>query len=400
MSSIPRQMLVLTRASLASLPRRTAISLSMVLSVALVVAVLIGFLSMAAGLRQTLGAGGSPDVAIVLGGGGGTQEVGSSIPPEAARSLDSAGTSARIADDPAGRLLLSREILVPVEARGADGTSRMIALRGMETAGPALRVSASIREGHIFVPGSREIMVGARLARDLGGLAPGQAIRLGPVDWTVAGILSADGGIAESEIWADLDAVRSSFDRVGEIQTLRVRLIGPDGIAKLQASLPTVATTPLTAVSEADFLAGQSARTERLVTLFGWPIALLMAVGATAGALNTMMSSVSDRSVEIATLRVLGFSRVAAFTATFTEAALLSLAGGVLGAVASWAILDGWQASTLGANDTQLGFQLSVTLVTMFQAGALALAVGCIGGTLPAFAATRLPLVSALRDIG
>ncbi|MBB3998384.1 ABC transporter permease [Aureimonas pseudogalii] len=398
MSSLPRQMLVLTRASLASLPRRTAISLSMVLSVALVVAVLIGFLFMAAGLRQTLGTGGSPDVAIVLGGG--TQEVGSSIPPEAARSLAAAGTSGGIADDPAGHLLLSREILVPVEATGVDGTSRMIALRGMETAGPALRASASIGEGRVFAPESREIVVGARLARDLGGLVPGKTIRLGPVDWTVAGILSADGGMAESEIWADLDAVRSAFDRLGEIQTLRARLAGPDGLATLQASLPTISTTPLTVVSEAEFLAGQSARTERLVTLFGWPIALLMAVGATAGALNTMMSSVSDRSVEIATLRVLGFSRVAAFTATFTEAALLSLAGGLLGAVASWGILDGWQASTLGANDTQLAFRLSVTPLAMLQAGTLALLVGCLGGALPAFAATRLPLVSALRGNG
>ena len=125
-----------------------------------------------------------------------------------------------------------------------------------------------------------------------------------------------------------------------------------------------------------------------------------MAVGATTGALNTMMSSVSDRSVEIATLRVLGFSRLATFTATFTEAALLSLAGGVLGAFASWAILDGWQASTLGANDTQLAFRLSVTPLAMLQAGALAILIGCVGGALPAFAATRLPLVSALRGNG
>ncbi|MEH6721617.1 MAG: ABC transporter permease [Aurantimonas endophytica] len=398
MSSIPRQMLVLTRASLASLPRRTAISLSMVLSVALVVAVLIGFLSMADGLRQTLGAGGSPDVAIILGGGG-TQEVGSSIPPEAARSIQAAGTSGGIASDPAGRLLLSREIVVPVEATGADGTPRMIALRGMEAAGPSLRSSTSMSESRSFAPGSREIVVGARLARDLGGLSPGQEIRLGPVEWTIAGLLSA-GGIAESEIWADIDAVRSAFDRQGEIQTLRARLAGPDDLVRLQASLPAMSTTPLIAVSEAEFLAGQSARTERLVTLFGWPIALLMAVGETAGALNTMMSSVSDRSVEIATLRVLGFSRLAAFTATFTEAALLSLAGGVIGAFASWAILDGWQASTLGANDTQLAFRLSVTPFAMLQAGALAILIGCVGGALPAFAATRLPLVSALRVNG
>lgn len=108
-----------------------------------------------------------------------------------------------------------------------------------------------------------------------------------------------------------------------------------------------------------------------------------MAVGATAGTLNTMMSSISDRSAEIATLRVFGFSRLAAFTATLTEAALLSIAGGVL-----------------GANETQLAFRLSVTPVAMLQAGAVAIFIGCARGALPEFAAMRLPLVSELRGNG
>ena len=227
---------------------------------------------------------------------------------------------------------------------------------------------------------------------------PGGAIRLGPLDWTISGSVSAKGGAAESEVWADLDAVRSAFDRQGEVQTLRVRLDGPQGLAKLGEALSEVSTTPLAAMTEKEFMAGQSARMERLVTLFGWPTAILMAVGAGAGAVNTMASSVSDRTNEIATLRVLGFGRTAAFAATLTEALVLATVGAILGALVSFAIIDGWQASTLGAAGTQLAFGLAVTPIVLVQAGTLALLIGALGGVLPAFTATRLPIVDALKE--
>ena len=85
-----------------------------------------------------------------------------------------------------------------------------------------------------------------------------------------------------------------------------------------------------------------------MIRLFGWPVALLMAIGASAGALNTMMSSLADRTVEIATFRALGFNRISAFLATWLEAVLLAILGVVLGLGASWLVFNGWQASTLG----------------------------------------------------
>ena len=125
-----------------------------------------------------------------------------------------------------------------------------------------------------------------------------------------------------------------------------------------------------------------------------------MAIGATAGALNTMMSSVSDRTVEIATVRALGFRRSAAFVGTWVEALCLAAVGVVLGLVVSWLAFNGWQASTIGANNERLAFQLSVTPDVAVVAGLLGLAIGALGGLVPAFAATRLPLTAALRARG
>jgi putative ABC transport system permease protein len=270
----------------------------------------------------------------------------------------------------------------------------------MDLAGPGLRERATLSAGRLFSPGARDIVVGARIADEFSGFAVGDKVRLGAVDWTVVGHFTSGGSAFESEIWADLEAVQSAFDRQGQVQSLRVRLAGAGGLPVLQEHLSVFPGAPLTAVSEADLYAAQSERTASLIRLFGWPLALLMAVGATAGALNTMMSSVSDRTVEIATLRLLGFGRLPAFTATWVEAVLLSVAGVALGILASWLAFNGWQASTMGADNTKMAFQLDVSADVALTAGLLGLAIGIIGGALPALAATRLSLTSALRARG
>ncbi|PCD66039.1 ABC transporter permease [Rhizobium phaseoli] len=406
MSSALKQIFLMIRVNLGSLPRRRAISLSMVLSVALVVAVLAGFLAMARGFEAALAGAGSPDIAVILGGGT-NQEAGSDVPAEAIRSLAAASGDTGIArggpGDGAGGLAISREVVVPVDVRAADGVEQTLSLRGMDPAGPAMRERARLSEGRPFVPGGREIVVGARLADAFPGLAVGDTVRLGAVDWRVAGHFTSGGSAFESEIWANLEAVQSAFDRQRQVQSLRVRLAGDDpqkALAALRERLSTLPGPPLAAVSEADLYAGQAERTKSLIRLFGWPIALLMAIGATAGTLNTMMSSVSDRAVEIATLRLLGFARLPAFAATWVEAVLLSAVGAAIGAIASRLAFDGWQASTMGANNAKMAFQLVVTPEVLLTAGLLGLAVGVIGGALPALAAARLPLSAALRARG
>ncbi|QKK19117.1 ABC transporter permease [Rhizobium indicum] len=397
MSSALKQIFFMIRVNLGSLPRRLWISLSMVLSVALVVAVLAGFLAMARGFEAALQGAGSTGIAVILGGGT-NQETGSDVPAEAIRSLTAATGEIGVARNAAGGLALSREIVVPVDVlRASDGVEQTLSLRGMDTTGPGLRDRVSLSQGRLFSPGAREIVVGGRIADEFSGFAVGDKVRLGAVDWTVVGDFASGGSAFESEIWADLEAVQSALDRQGQVQSLRVRLDGAGGLPVLQEHISAFPGPPLTAVSEADLYAAQSERTASLIRLFGWPLALLMAVGATAGALNTMMSSVSDRTVEIATLRLLGFGRLPAFTATWVEAVLLSIAGAALGILASWLAFNGWQASTMGANNTKMAFQLDVTADVALTAGLLGLAIGIIGGALPALAATRLPLTSALR---
>lgn len=400
MSSIIKQTLVMTRANLLSLPRRLAISTSMAVSVALVVCVLAGFLSMAAGFEKALKSTGSAAVAVILGGGT-NQENGSEVSPNVIRTIEAMRDDIGVARDGNGNPLLSRELVVPVEiANDQGGPAKMLALRGMDPAGPNFRDGITLTVGRFTHTGTREIVVGDRIAAEFSGLRLGQKVRLGSVDWTVVGQFSSGGSAFESEIWADFDTVRTAFDRQGDVQSVRMRLEGRGAIDKLKTALKRISTTPLNVVTEADLYAGQSAGTANLIRLFGWPLALLMALGATAGALNTMMSSVSDRTVEIATVRALGFSRLSAFIATWIEAVALAAIGAALGLIASWLVFNGWHASTIGANNASLSFQLTMNGGVMLTAGLLGVAIGVVGGAIPAFFATRLPLTAALRARG
>lgn len=400
MPSTIRQIVAMSRVTLRSLPRRLAISLSMVGSIMLVVCVLSGFLAMARGFEITLQSAGSPDVAVILGGGT-RQEGNSEVPLDVVRSLMATRSDIGVVRDDQDVPILSRELVVPVEFRSQpDDLGETLALRGMDDAGPSIRTEVTLSSGRLMLPGTREIVVGDQLAARYPGLDIGDQVRLGPVDWTVVGHFSSFGSALESEIWGDIEAVAAVFNRVGEVQSLRLSLTEADTVDGLKRAAAEFAGAQLLVLTEVQLYAGQSAGTSQLIRYFGWPIAMLMAIGAIAGALNTMMSSVSDRTVEIATVRALGFSRLSACMTTWLEALSLSVLGVGLGLTVSWFVINGWQASTTGANSAELAFQLAVSTDVMVSAALVGLAIGAIGGALPAIIAARLPVTDALRRRG
>ena len=235
-----RQIIVATRTTLGSIKRRKAISVSMALSVSLVVMVLTGFLAMADGFEKALSGTGSPLVAVILGGGT-NRETGSDVPADAIRSLKASADNIGALRNVSGDLVASRELVVPVDVFGTgDKTSRTLALRGMDASGLSIRDGITLFEGRLFAPGAREIVVGASIVRDYPGFGIGAKVRLGAVDWTVVGHFAANGSAFESEIWSDIDAVRAAFDRQGEVQSLRLRLIEQPSLATLNAKLATM----------------------------------------------------------------------------------------------------------------------------------------------------------------
>jgi putative ABC transport system permease protein len=377
-----------------SIPQRFWLSLSTVVAVALVVVVLLSFLAMANGFQRTLAASGAHDVAIVLRGGS-QAEINSTVSREQVRLVEDGPGIARGAD---GKPLVSAELYLIVDGvKRSSRTKANLPLRGIGRDGAAVRKGIALVEGRMFNPGANEIVVGKALSREFEGLELGRTVRFATTRWTVVGVFEADGSVFESEIWADLPVVQSLFKRENLFQTVRVRLQNPAALDALKRHVDADPRLKLDVKTEAAYFAEQAAQTSDLIQNLGWPLAIAMALGALAGALNTMYSSVASRAVEIATLRAIGFGGFPAFVGTLAESLILAALGGTIGAAATYLIFDGISASTLGASFTQVVFSFALSPGLIVQGVMLALAVGLAGGLFPAIRAARMPIVAGLN---
>ena len=393
MRSLILQIIAVTTINLRSMPQRLWLSLSTVVAVGLVVMVLLSFLAMANGFQRTIEGSGAADVAIALRGGS-QSEINSVVTRDQVRLIEEGPGVAKNAE---GKPMVSAELYLTVDGiKRATQTKANLPLRGIGPEGAALRRGIVLVEGRMFNPGTTEIVVGKGLRTEFQGFDLGQTVTFATTRWTVVGVFSAAGSVFESEIWTDLPVVQSLFKRNNVVQTVRARLTGPDALEALRAYSDNDPRLKLDVKSEAAYFADQASRTSDLIQTLGWPLAIAMAFGALAGALNTMYSSVAARATEIATLRAIGFGGFPAFFGTLVESLVLAAIGGVIGAAATYLIFDGFTASTLGASFTQVVFSFQLGPRLIAEGVALALIVGLIGGLFPALRAARMPIVAGL----
>ena len=394
MRALLLQIAAVTLINVKSIPQRFWTSLSTVVAVALVVVVLLSFLAMANGFQRTLRSAGAENIAIILRGGS-QSEINSVITREQIRLIEDGPGVARAAD---GKPLVSAELYIVVDGiKRSSQTKANLPLRGIGEESGAIRKDIKLVAGRMFNPGANEIVVGKSLLSQFQGFDLGQRVKFLTTQWTVVGVFAADGSVFESEIWGDLPVVQSLFNRNNVFQTIRTRIESPAAFAELKRYADSDPRLKLDVKTEQEYFAEQSSQTSDLIQKLGWPLAIAMALGALAGALNTMYSSVAARSVEIATLRAIGFSGFPAFVGTLAESLLLAAIGGSLGAIATYLVFDGFTASTLGAGFTQVVFSFKLTLGLVAQGLVLALIVGLIGGLLPAIRAARMPIVQGLQ---
>ncbi|MFK8030075.1 MAG: ABC transporter permease [Gammaproteobacteria bacterium] len=394
MSSILSQMWTVIVMNIRSLPQRLWMSLAAVFAVGVVVAVLLSFLAMANGFDETLKGTGSESVALITRVGS-RAELNSTISRDNVNLLLGAPG---IAKDANGDAIASAEIYVIVDGiKRSSQTEVNLPMRGISPDGFQLRDRVDIVAGRMFESGRNEIIVGQGVANEFAGFELNKTVRFGKSEWDVVGVFSTGGTAFESELWADAPTVQSQFNRGSTVQTLRIRLAESGNVQPLLDFVEAEPRLQVDVETEAEYFSSQGKALKSIVTL-GWILSIVMALGALAGALNTMYTSVAARSTEIATLRTLGFSSLSAFAGTLVESLVLSVVGGVLGAVAAYLLLDGVTASTLGGNFSQVVFNFRLSPALFMDGIKLAVLIGLIGGFFPAFRAARLPVLLAFRD--
>lgn len=390
-----RQVVLVTRFSLLTIPERRGSVLASVFGIAGVVAVFVGVLSIGQGFRYALMNTASPDIALVLRAGSDT-EMTSGLGREDTRIIADAPGVARGADGP----LASAELFVIINLpKRATGTDANVAFRGVEAR--ALEVHRHVRllHGRAFRRGHNEMMVGRGAAAQFSGLDVGSRLEIGRNIWDVVGIFEAQGGMEESEIWTDAAVLQPAYRRGTSYQSVLVKLATPEAFDDFKAFLTSDPRLNVKVLRQAEYYEGQSVVMTRLIFGLGVLIASLMGVGAVFGALNTMYTAVSARTREMATLRALGFGGGPVMLSVLLESLILSWLGGGLGGALAYFAFNGYQTATLNFQSfSQVAFAFAVTPVLLVQGIVWASLMGFIGGLFPAFRALRMPIAASLRE--
>jgi len=390
------QILAVTAMNLRSIPQRLGNSLVIVVGIAGVVAVLISVLAMSLGFRTTINGDARVDRAIVLSRGA-TAESESSLSREnVAAVMNAAG----IRHDAQDRPIISAElILVAPVARKRDNSDVNITLRGVGAQYFAIRTELKLVAGRMFHAGKQELLVGSSAREQFAGLEIGNQVRLQDGDWTVVGTFAGANGSRESEVIADAQTVMSAY-KLDAVSSVSVLLDSESSFSGLKDALAEDPTLSVDVRTEPEYLATASSTVNRMLRIVAYVIGSIMALGALFGALNSMHSAVAARTVEMATLRAIGFSSTAVAAAVLIEALLLALAGAAAGVAIAYAAFNGTTISTLGGAvwDSQLVYSLNITPPLVVIAILIACTLGLMGGIFPAIRAARSNVANALHE--
>lgn len=380
--------------NLRNLVVRKTTTLMTALGIALTVAVLLAMMALVSGLRATLSASGDPLQIIVMRKGS-ESELVSNFTREQFQDLK---FKPGIARSRSGDPMASLEVVTVINLASVDAPDGMnVSVRGLGPIGIEMRPGLKIASGRWFEEGKREVVVGKSIAQRFPGARLGNHITFGRGDWQVVGIMDAGQGAQNSEIFGDLNQVSSDLQRVEVLSSALVRATDAASAAALRNSINDDQRLNMNAVSEKEYYALQT-QSAAPIEFLGVFVSIIMAVGSSFAAMNTMYAAVARRAREIGTLRVLGFSRGSILFSFFVESVLLAGLGGILGCLLVFP-LNGVTTGIGSTTFSELAFAFRVTPQIMLAGIVFATVLGAFGGLFPARMAARKEILTALREV-
>jgi putative ABC transport system permease protein len=375
-------------------------TLATLLGIALVVAVFVLLRSLASGLEKSSAQTGDPRNILVVRKGA-QAESSSLVTREQLQSLQ---YMKGIALNAEGKPLISADIITLISAPRAGGTGEAnLLIRGVTARGRELRPQVHLTAGRWLDPGKREVVVAENLSRRFAGLEMGGTLKAGMGRLKVVGLFNGGGSAYDSEVWMDADEARLLFER-DMYSSLILRPVDDAAFRSLTNTIESDKRFALRAEREVDYYAQQ--------TLTAVPIKILasllgsaMSVGAIFAAMNTMYAAIGSRTREIGTLRVLGYSKLSILCGFLLEGGLLALLGGAIGVAASfglyqYVILRGITFGTMNFQSfSETIFQFSMPPALLLLGLAFSVVVGLMGSILPAWRASQIPVISALKSL-
>jgi len=381
--------------NLRNLVVRKTTTIMTALGIALTVAVLLAILALVNGLRSTLTTSGDPLHVLVMRKGA-TSELTSNFPRALFPDLK---YKKGVAAGNDGQPLASLEMITVLNMVNVDNPNGVnVSVRGLSIpAGIEMRRNVRLTSGRWFGAGQRELVAGHSVAQRFPEAQIGHKIRFGRGEWEIVGVMDSHRGAEDSEIWGDVNQISADFQRVEVVSSAMVQATDPAAAKALVSDIENDQRLGMTAMLEKEYYALQSA-SGAPIEFIGIFVSLIMAVGSSFAAMNTMYAAVSRRAREIGTLRVLGFSRGSILLSFFLESVFLALLGGLLGCLLVLP-LNGVTTAVGSANFSELAFDFHVTPQIMLAGVVFAVVLGTIGGLFPARNASRKEILTALREV-
>jgi putative ABC transport system permease protein len=361
----------------------------------LVVFVFAAVLMLAHGIEKTLISTGSDDNVIVLRKSA-TAELMSQIDREAVEIIKAYPEVGPTSD---GKPFASNELFVIINLlKKATNDMGNVTVRGITNNSLLLRPWVKITAGRMVTWGSTEIVIGSNIAKRFQGCEIGNKLKFAQSYWTIVGIFDGNGTGFDSEIWGDVDQIMPAFGRP-VYSSLTIHLRNEGDFESIRSKVEADRRINYVEVKhEKTYYSEQSEFMAIFIRVVGTAITIIFSFGAMIGAMITMYATVANRTVEIGTLRALGFRRRNILSAFLVESICLSLIASIVGLVAA-SFLQLFVISTLNFGtfaELSFGFNMSESIVgwTVF----FAVFMGLVGGFLPAVRASRLNIVNALRS--
>ena len=380
---------------------RKGLTVMTALGIALTVTTAIFLMALVAGLDRAFVSSGSNLNVLVLRKGSEAELSGGFD----ATLFPTLRTLPGIAKDSHGDPMASGEWVVVIVLPRKDGTGEVnVTVRGMMPDGLEMRQlpgahgkpSVTLAEGRWFQPGQREVVVSKSVRDRFAQANIGDSMQFGKGSWKVVGVFDAGGSAYESEVWGDVNQMASDFDRQGGFASAYLRATDPVSAEALKNRVSDDQRLKLEGMLENEYYAKQTS-SGTPIKVIGWVVGVIMAIGSIFAAMNTMYAAVAYRGREIATLRVIGFSRPAILTSFVLESLLLALLGALVG-ILLMLPFNGMQTGTSNAvTFSEVVFALRITPVVATRAIIFALIMGFVGGLAPAWHAARQNILAALR---
>jgi len=377
-----------------SLKNRKLTSFITLAGIALVVFVFAAVLMMSYGIQKTMKATGSRDNVMIFRKSA-TAEISSIIGPDVQNIIS---TLPHIAKTANGTPIISYEPVVVINLPIKGGGLSNITVRGVSHTINELRPDVKIIKGRMFNWGMRELIVGEAITKRFKDAQIGSYIKFAGDNWKIVGVFSTDGSGFDSEIWGDALQLLNAFNRGSTVSTVTLKLDNPDNFDSFKSAFDSdKRLKEFEPKIEQQYFEDQSKIMEIFINALGLFVTIIFSLGAVIGAMITMYAAVANRTVEIGTLRSLGFRRRSILSAFLIESLSISLIGGAIGLILA-SFLQLFTVSTLNFGSfAELTFSFALSPQIIIGSLSFAAIMGFLGGFLPSVRAARLNIVNALR---